>query len=81
MVPWLGFNLAETTLALPPQGRDQAQHKPNSVKAPEVEAECEETPAEWKWQEAYRAGNQDSKNKLGRKLTQLSQTPEDLQLR
>ena len=72
MVPWFRFNLAETTSALPPQGRGQAQQKPNAVKAPEVEAEHEENPAEWEWQEAYRAGNRDSKNKLGRKLTQLS---------
>ena len=72
MVPFLRFNLAETTLAWPPWGEGQAQQKPNSVKAPEVEAEHEENPAEWKWQEAYRAGNRDSKNKLDRKLTQLS---------
>ena len=60
MVPFLGFNLAETTSAPPPQGRDQAQQKPN-WKAPVVEAECEENPAQGKWQEAQRAGNQDSK--------------------
>ena len=34
-----------------------------------VEAECEENPAQWKWQETHRAGNQDTKNKLNRKLT------------
>ncbi|XP_040121259.1 cytochrome c oxidase subunit 7A2, mitochondrial-like [Oryx dammah] len=39
MVPFLGFNLAETTSALPPRGGAQAQQKPNSVKAPTVEAE------------------------------------------
>ena len=37
-----------------------------------MEAEQEENPAQWQWQEAYRAGNQDSKNKLGRKIMQLS---------
>ena len=34
MVLFLGFNLAETTLAQPPQSRGQAQQKPNSAKAP-----------------------------------------------
>ena len=39
MVPFLRFNLAETTSAQPPRGGAQAQQKPNSVKAPTVEAE------------------------------------------
>ena len=52
MVPFLRFNLAETTLAWPPWGKGQAQQKCNSAKAPLVEAECEENPAQWKWQEA-----------------------------
>ena len=43
MVPFLGFNLAETTLARPPRGGAQAQQKPNSVKAPVVEAELKKT--------------------------------------
>ena len=32
MVPFLRFNLAETTLAWHPQGGDQAQQKPNLAK-------------------------------------------------
>jgi len=48
MVLFLGFNLAETTLAQPPQGRGQAQQKPNSEKAPTVEAEREENPVQCK---------------------------------
>ena len=72
MVPWLVFNLVETTSARPPWGRSQAQQKPNSVKASVVETECEENPALGKWQEAQCAGNRDSKNKLSRKLTWLS---------
>ena len=67
-----GFNLTETTSAQPPWGRSQAQQKPNLVKILEVEAEHEENPAQWKWQEAQHARNRDSKNKLGRKLTWLS---------
>ena len=72
LVPWLRFNLAETTLARPLQGRGQTQQKPNPAKAPVVEAEHKENPAQWKWQEAQCAGNWDSKNKLSRKLTLLS---------
>ena len=60
MVPWLGFNLAETTLVWPPQRGSQAQQEPNSTKAPAVEAEHEENPMQGKWQEAKRAGNWDS---------------------
>ena len=39
MVPFLGFNLAETTSVWPPQGGGHAQQEPNSVKAPVVEEE------------------------------------------
>ena len=46
--------------------------KLNLAKAHMVEAEHEENPGQWTWQEAQRAGNQDSKNTLGRKLTWLS---------
>ena len=67
-MPFLGFNLAETTSAWP----SQAQQKYNSAKAPTVEAEGEENPAQGKSQEAQRAGNRSSKNALGRKLTRLS---------
>ena len=72
MVWWLEFNLAETTSAQLPQGGGQAQHKPNLAKAPVVEDECEENPAQRKWQEAQRSRNWDSKTKLCRKLTRLS---------
>ena len=43
MVPFLRFNLAETTSARPPRGGAQAQQKPNSAKAPAVEAELKKT--------------------------------------
>ena len=72
MVLFLGFNLAETTSAWPLQSGGQAQQKPNLAKAHIVEAEREENPVQWKSQEAQSAGNRDSKNKLGRKLMQLS---------
>jgi len=71
-VPFLGFNLAETTLAQTPQGGGQAQQKPNKAKALSVEAECEENPVQQKEKEAQHVRNQDSKNKLGRMLTWLS---------
>ena len=48
MVPFLRFNLAEKTSAQPPRGRNQARQKPNSVKTPEVGAEHEDNPAQWK---------------------------------
>ena len=48
MVPRLGFNLAETTLVQSEQGGGQAQQEPNSGKAPKVEAECKENPAQGK---------------------------------
>ena len=63
MAPWLGSNLAETTSALPLRGRGQAQQKPNSANAPTVEAERDETPAQWQRQEAQRARNRGSKTK------------------
>ena len=64
MAPFLGFNLAETISARPPQGRSQAQQKPSSMKAPMVEAEREENPVQGKWQEAHHAGNRDNENNL-----------------
>ena len=72
MVPWLRFNLAETTSAWPLWGWGQAQQKPNLEKVPTMVAEHEENPAQSKWQEAQHAGNQDNKNKLIRKLTRFS---------
>ena len=82
MVRWLWFNLAETTLAWPQQGGGQAQQEPNSVKAPTLEAESEENPAQGKWQEAQYAGNWDSKTQTQQKdHAAQSQIPEDLQLR
>ena len=52
LAPWLGFNLAETTSAWLSQGGSQEQQEHNLVKAPTVEVECEENPAQGKWQEA-----------------------------
>ena len=48
MVLFLGFNLAETILAQPTGGGNQAHQNPNSANAPVVEAEHEENPARWK---------------------------------
>ena len=48
MVPILGFTLAETTSAWPPQGAGKTQQEPNSVKAPMVKAEREENPPQGK---------------------------------
>ena len=48
MVLFLGFNLAETTLAKPPRGGSEVQQEPNAANDPVVEAECEENPAQWK---------------------------------
>ena len=59
MMLWLGYNLTDTTLAWPLQGEGKTQQKPNSAKAPAVEAKHEENPAQRKWQEAQRAGNWD----------------------
>ena len=64
---WLEFNQAETTLQQPPQGGSQAQQEPNSAKAPMVEAEHEENPAQGNWQEAHRAGDQDSEKQTQQK--------------
>ena len=67
---------------MPPQGGGQATQEPNSVKAPAVEAECEENPAQGKWQEAQRAENQDNRKQTQPKAhMSLSQIPEDLPLR
>ena len=48
MVPFIGFNLAETDLVQTPQGGGQAQQEPNSSKAPAVEAGRKENPAQEK---------------------------------
>ena len=78
MVPWFGFNLAGTTSAW----RGQAQQEPNSVKAPTVEAEGEENPAQEKWQEAHHAGDRDREKRTQQKAhAAQSQIPEDLWLR
>ena len=82
MVPFLTFNLAETTSAQPPQGGGQAQQEPTLVKAPTVEAEREENPGQGKWQEAQGAGNWDSEKWTEQKVhVAQSQIPEDLLLR
>ena len=79
MVPWLRFNLGETTLAWPLQGGGQAEQEPNLVKAPAVAAEREENPAQGKCQDAQRAGNQDSEKPTQQRAhTAQSQFPEDL---
>ena len=78
MVPFLGFNLAETTSAWPSQEGSQAQQEPNLAKAPVVEAECKENPV----QEAQGAENLDSEKRAQQKAhAAQSQIPEDLQLR
>ena len=75
MVPWLRFNLAETT---------SAQKKPSTAgaqlsEAPAVEAECKENPAQGK---AHNVGNWDSEKWTQQKAhTAQSHIPEDLQLR
>ena len=82
MVVWLRYNLAERTLAQPPQGGGQAQQEPNSVKAPMVEAEHKENPAQGKWQEAQHTGNWDSKKTNSEEPhVAQSQIPENLWLR
>ena len=81
MVPWLGFNLAETTTAHPLWGGSQAQQKPNSGKVPTVEAEHEENPAQWKWQEAEWARNQDSKKTQQKAHVAQSQITGEIGLR
>ena len=73
MVPFLGFNLAGTTLAWPPRGQGQAQQKPNSAEAPVVEAEHKKTQHGGSDNKpTMLIPNWDSKNKPGRKLTRLS---------
>ena len=59
MVPFLGSNLAETTPVWPLQSGGQTQQEPPLAKAPAVEAEREEKPAQGKRQEGQRAGNGD----------------------
>ena len=82
MVLWLRFNMAEATLAWPPQAGGQAQQEPNSVKAPTLEVEHEENSVQGKWQEAHSAENQDSEKITQQKAhAAQSQIPEDLQLR
>ena len=66
MVPFLRFNRAEATSARPLQGRGQTQQKPNSAKAPVVEAECKENPMQWKWQDQH-AENWDSEKQTQQK--------------
>ena len=54
LVPWLGFDLAETASAL---REAEAKHKkPNSAKDQVVEAECKDNPAQWKWTSSRREG-------------------------
>ena len=82
MVPFLGFNLAETTSAWPSQEGSQAQQEPNLAKAPVVDAECKENPVQRKWQEAQGAENLDSEKWAQQKAhAAQSQIPEDLRLR
>ncbi|CAI9155244.1 unnamed protein product [Rangifer tarandus platyrhynchus] len=71
MVLFLRFNLAETTSAWPLQSGGQAQQKPDLVKLPWQKLNAK-IPAQWKGPEAQHAGNQNSKNKLSRKLMRLS---------
>ena len=81
MVPWLWFNLTETTLVRPAQGGGQAQQEPSLVKAPLVGAELKENPVQGKWQEAQHAGTWGSKKQAQQKAhAAQSQTPEDLWL-
>ena len=59
-----------------------AQQEPDSVKAPAVEAEHEENPAQGKRQEAQHAGNWDSEKQTQQKAHAAQfQIPEDLWLR
>ena len=78
MVPFLGFNPAEITLARPLQGGSQAQPKPSSVKAPVVEAECEENPAPEMRQEDQSAGNRYQKQTWQKAHAAQCQIPEAL---
>ena len=72
LVPWLRFNLAEITTALPLLSGGGVEWKLSLMKNYVVEAEHEGNPAQWKWPEAQHARNLDGKNQLGRKLTRLS---------
>ena len=81
MVPFLRFNLAKKTSVQSLQGGGQTLQEPNSVKAPAVEAECEENLAQRKWQ-AQHAGNWQSEKQAPQKAhTAKSQILEDLRLR
>ena len=78
MVPWLGFNLAETTSLWKRPSTAGAQLS----KTPSVEAECKENPVQRKWQEAQGAENLDSEKWAQQKAhAAQSQIPEDLRLR
>ena len=73
MVPFLRFNLAETTSVWPSQGGGQAGQEPNSVKTPAVEAEREENfPCRGSDKKPSVLETQTAKNELSRKLTWLS---------
>ena len=61
MVPWLRFNLIEKPPLSPREVEDKHNRKPNSAKAPVVEAGREENPAQGQWQEAECTRNGDSK--------------------
>ena len=66
-------------LDLAPVRRNQAQKKPNLVKADAAEAECKDNAVHWKWQEAQHAANRDSKNKTQQRAhAAQSQISEDL---
>ena len=64
-----------------------AKRRPNTAgaqlsEAPVVEVEREENPAQEKWQEAHRAGNQDREKQTQQKAhAAQSQIPEDFRLR
>ena len=79
MVPFLRFNLAETTSAWPLRGGGQAQQKTNLAKVPTVEAKHEENSARWKWQEAQHARTQQKQTQQKAHAAQY-QIPEDLHL-
>ena len=75
MVPWLGFNPAETTSMPKRPSAAGAQLS----EAPVVEAEHEENPVQGK---VRRAGNQDSEKWTQQKAhVAQPQIPEDLRLR
>ena len=82
MVPFVRFNLAETTSSRPHEEETMHSRNPTLNEAPMAEAEQEENPAQGKWQEAQSTGNWDSEKQTQQKahVTQ-SQIPEDLQLR